>query len=312
MSRRLGVGIIGLGRRWQRYRAALSRVRQSLVVRAVFDPVAHRAETAAKQLGCTAAPGCLQLLERSDVEVILLLDRCWFGLWPLECACVRGQPVFCALALTSDDAHADNLRTQIDAAHLPVMMADPLACSPALGRLRDLLRGHGGSARLVRADCAVRTSPTMAHSLWRTRAAAGLVAICSELFDAAVVRATSCAADSGDLTTMLLDYGAGRTAQISLWTAGAHGSYCRIEAVLEHATATVTLPNRLRWRDANGHHSERRPCLPLEVTLLDRFGQAVRTGEPPRPDFEDAFRNLTWLRHAWQGHPSEQPATVAS
>ena len=44
MATRLGVGIIGVGRRWPRYRAALRALRSHFAVRAVCDQRPGRAE----------------------------------------------------------------------------------------------------------------------------------------------------------------------------------------------------------------------------------------------------------------------------
>src|SRR5947209_5387497 len=50
MPTRLGLGIIGLGRRWRRWRPALAAVAGEAAVRAVCDPSAARAERAARLL----------------------------------------------------------------------------------------------------------------------------------------------------------------------------------------------------------------------------------------------------------------------
>jgi predicted dehydrogenase len=311
MTRRLSVGIVGLGRRWQRYRPALLRLRRRFAVRAVFDPLSSRAEAAARHLSCTAAGGCLELLERPDVEAVLLIDRPWFGLWPLHRACALGKPVFCALPLAADDGHAEQLRTEVAAAGLPVLMAYPLACAPALDSLRGLLAGPLGPARLVRADCALRSRPGRRLALLQTGAASSLAAACADLLGTPPVRVSACAAEQGDLVAVLLEGPEGRTAQINLWTAPVVSPHCRIEVVAQQGTATARLPGRLRWGDADGQHAERRPCPPAEDTLLERFAHALDTGQPPRPSFEDDFRSLAWLRAARQSQDEGRPVSLS-
>src|SRR5438105_769649 len=67
--RRLGVGVLGLGRRWQsRYRPALAGLRDWFIVRAVADPVAARTEEQARELECDASAGPIDLLENPGVE----------------------------------------------------------------------------------------------------------------------------------------------------------------------------------------------------------------------------------------------------
>ena len=123
MPHRLSVGIIGLGRRWRRYRPALAGLRHRLVVRAVCDQRPDRAVRAARELGCAAAAGPTDLLDRDDVKAVLLLDPQWFGLWPVGRAARLGKPVFCAVPLSSDDAHADETTRQMQTAALPAMAA---------------------------------------------------------------------------------------------------------------------------------------------------------------------------------------------
>src|SRR5437868_3285519 len=99
MAARLGIGVVGLGRRWPRYRQALAALRREARVVAVYDPAQARAREEARQLGCDAATGVIELLERDDVEAVLTLGGAWFGLWPVERTCRLGKPVLCAGSL---------------------------------------------------------------------------------------------------------------------------------------------------------------------------------------------------------------------
>src|SRR5262249_47924567 len=107
MEKILRVGVIGLGRRWQkRYRPALAALGGWVKVSSVCDQVQERALREAKRVSCQAAAGPAQLLEREDVDAVLLPDEQWFGLWPLELACRRNKPVFCGCSLERDEEHA--------------------------------------------------------------------------------------------------------------------------------------------------------------------------------------------------------------
>src|SRR5262245_13755228 len=112
MATPLRVGVIGLGRRWRRYRAALLRFHELFSIEAVCDQVRQRAEREARRLGAAAA-GPAELFERTDIDAVLLLHEQWFGLWPLELACIARKPVYCALALESDEPHADAICRQV-------------------------------------------------------------------------------------------------------------------------------------------------------------------------------------------------------
>ena len=160
MPARLRIGIIGLGRRWRRYRSALHDLRDRLTVRAVCDQRPVRAERAAREVGCAAAAGPTDLLDRDDVEAVLLLNAQWFGLWPIEQAARVGKPVFCAVPLATDEAHADDVARRVREAGLPVMAAPAPALSPAVTRLRDLLASRLGVPRLVRCDWCGRDGRT--------------------------------------------------------------------------------------------------------------------------------------------------------
>src|SRR5689334_12805513 len=95
-QQRLGVGIIGLGRHWRRrYAPALRALADLFEVAAVCDQIAQQAAAEGTRLGCPAAAGPSDLIERDDVEAVLLLDLGWPRLWPVERAAAAGKPVFC-------------------------------------------------------------------------------------------------------------------------------------------------------------------------------------------------------------------------
>jgi predicted dehydrogenase len=299
MTRGHKVGIIGLGRRWQRYRSALLLLRREFKVRAVYDPISHRAVAAAKLFSCDAAGGCSDLLERDDVEAVLLLDHRWFGLWPLQRACALGKAVFCTVPLAADDADAETLQSAVEASRLPVLMAHPLACAPALDRLRNLVGTTLGPARLVRADFSYRLYPRSRPNLLRTAAAAALVDLCVDLLGGPPTRVTALASESGEAVTVLQEHGEGRAAQINLWAGLAVSSGCRVEVIGPQGAAKASGLSRLSWRDQDGQYAERLRHAPTEDDLLLRFAQALHNGQQPQPGFADAFRSLTWLRCAW-------------
>jgi predicted dehydrogenase len=299
MSTRLRVGVIGLGRRWRRYRRALEGLRQRVTVRAVCDQVARRAEAEARRLGCAAAAGPVDLLERDDVDAALLLGRQWFGLWPLEHACRVGKPVLCAVPLTADEPHAGDLRRRVADARLPVLAGFAPAVAPAVGRLGELLAGPLGAARLVRVGAAL---PAGGRPALPSPALLPLLHVCATLLGEGP--AGVLAADAGApgwWGSALLDFPGGRAAQVTLWRAPpGTDPGCRVEVVAERGAATAELPDRLSWRDEAGQHLLRLRGAGGEAALLGHFLRAVRAGQPPRPDFEDAGRAFAWRRAALQ------------
>jgi len=295
---RLQVGVIGLGRRWRRYRPLLARLREHVEVRAVCDQIVHRAEIEAQQLDCAAALGPAELLERSDVEAVLLLDAQWYGLWPLEHACRVNKPVLCVSSPASDEAHADTLRQQIQSRNLPVLMALPPLLAPATRQLRELLTHRLGQARLVRVDWSMGPHPN--GDLLATDAVLPLLAACAWLLDDVPRSVWTLDGESASFVTLMLRFGCDRLAQVNVWTATAGRTPPRIEVIAEAGTATAQLPRQLRWRDTDGQHAQRLPPRSAEQSSLERFILALRAGQPLRPSFEEAHQALTWLRAAGQ------------
>jgi predicted dehydrogenase len=298
MSTRLRVGVIGLGRRWRRYRRALEGLRKRLAVRAVCDQSARRAEAEARRLGCAAAAGPVDLLERDDVDAALLLGRQWFGLWPLEQACRVGKPVFCAVPLTIDEEHADDLRRRVADARLPVLTALAPAVAPAVVRLGALLAGPLGAARLVRVDAAL---PAGGRPALSSSALLPLLHLCAALLGDAPAGAWAAEGAAGSWGSALLDFASGRAAQVTLWRAppGVEAGR-RVEVVAERGAAAAELPERLSWRDETGRHLLRLRGGGTETALLEQFHNALQEGRPPWTDFEEACRAFAWRRAVLQ------------
>jgi len=295
MPHRLSVGIIGLGRRWRRYRPALVGLRDRLVVRAVCDQRPDRAERAARELGCAAAAGPTDLLDRDDVKAVLLLDAQWFGLWPVGQAARLGKPVFCAVPLSGDDAHAGEATRQVHAAALPTMAASGPVLAPALTRLRDLLTTRLGAPRLVRCDWC---GPDRTAGPPGIRVLPGLMGACAGLLGGEPRSVWATAAEAARFVGVLLQFGDGKAAQLNLWAGIGVRPACRFQAVTDAGNATAELPGTLSWRDGEGSHTIRAPRRPLPRLLLERFLDALAAGAPPEPGFADAYRALLWARAA--------------
>src|SRR5262249_50875361 len=57
----------------------------------------------AARLGCRAVGGAVELLERDDVDAVLLPGGAWAGTWALERACAAGKPALCAVSPLADE-----------------------------------------------------------------------------------------------------------------------------------------------------------------------------------------------------------------
>ncbi len=297
MPLRLRIGIIGLGRRWRRYRPALHDLRNRLTVRAVCDQRPARAERAAREFRCAAAAGPTDLLDRDDVEAILMLDAQWFGLWPIEQAVRVGKPVFCAVPLSRDDAHADEVVRRMRAARLPVMAAMAPALCPAVTRLRDLLATRLGAPRLVRCDWCGRNA-ARSSNLPGALILPSLMHACAGLIGGEPAAVWATASLAVRLVSVLLEFDGGKAAQLNLWTGSGVRPACRFQAVTETGAATAVWPRTLRWRDGGDSHTVRAPRRFTPRLLLERFLDALAARTPPAPDLEEAYRALLWARAA--------------
>jgi predicted dehydrogenase len=309
MTSRLRVGVIGLGRRWRRYRETIAELREHLEVRGVCDHVARRAERAARQVGCPRAAGPVDLLERDDVEAVLLLDRQWFGLWPLELACRAGKPVFLAVSSALDGEDGGALHRLLREHPVPVVAAMTSAVAPTVSRLRALLAERLGPARVVRWDASGGPMPPGAGPL-RTSALLPALHVCRELLGVPPVDVWTVAPEGAGFVSVTLGASGGQVAQVTVTAGGPPAPACRIAVAAERGFAAATLPRRLRWRDADGEHALRSPSTPLRRELLLRFVAAARGGQSPSPNFEDVSRALSWLRAARRSHAEGRRVTV--
>jgi predicted dehydrogenase len=288
------VGVIGLGRRWRHYRPALqSRDGPRFDVRAICDEVQVRALHEARRLGCDAAAGPAELLERDDLDVLLLADPQWFGLWPLELACRARKPVLCCVPLEQDAEHADALRQQVRDSQLPVLMELAPRFAPGTEWLRSLLATPVlGAVRGV--QCDVLTAAETEGPPDRV----ALLDWCVQILGSAPTHVQARGTEDGAWTGWLLECGDGRVAQVSLWRTGALGRAPRLEVVGEHGWAMVELPGRWWQGRAAGRSSGACRGEPITRLVLGELAEVLQTGRPPVPSLDDAYRALTWLRAA--------------
>jgi predicted dehydrogenase len=305
MQPRIRLGVIGLGRRWQRYRPVLERLGDHLQVRAVCDQVGRRAERVARQHGWTAAGGPGDLLERDDVEAVLLLDRQWFGLWPLERACRLGKPVFCATPVIGEAPYADRLRTLVQETGGRVMMPLVPCVAPSFWRLSELLHQRLGPVQFLRAHAVLRKGAANrgGGQLIRSTLALSLFHVCRTLIGEAPQKTVTYLSASSALACTTFEFAGGRVAQVTLAAVAPAGSSYRLEVVGGQGVAVAAGPRWVRWSDAAGCHTHRLAMTSLRQYLLEGFLYALRTGGPPRPGFDDAHQCLAWQRAALAGVP---------
>jgi predicted dehydrogenase len=313
----LRVAVVGLGRCWRRrYEPALRGLPRLFRLVAVADASAAEARCEARRLGCDAAAGITVMLERPDVDALLLIDPQWFGLWPLETACRLGKPVFCRGDLLYKDPHVENVLQQVEAARLPVVLGLASAVCAALQRLQELLAGGLGKPRLVigsharPARCSGDTREASPSSDCLLAGLPLLLGRCTALLGQPR-RVLAAATPAAMLTTVLLEYNDGRAAQLALARTSAARPSWRLQVFAERGTATME-PGQLSWCTPAGTLTQ---ALPRQRStarrLLTAFHKAVVAGHPPQPTCADAGRLLEWQRLAqrslaeggWQEKP---------
>ena len=294
MTTPLRIGVIGLGRRWRRrYQSALLALPARFTVQALYDQVAQRAEQEAQQLRCEASPSVTALVDRDDLDALILADAQWFGLWPVELACRFRKPIFCAVPLTCEEARAEGLVQQVSASRLPVMVEMLPRYAPATAQLRGLLQNYLGPVHLLICETVqARQEGEEMDIAW--------LDWCASLLESVPVSVVATSLESAGVTSQFWEFAAGWGLQlIQRQTRGARPA-CRLEVVAEQGSARVIPPRQVAWAGADGQHRillpRNRPALQVQ---LEAFEEAVRAGNPtPEPSLTNAYRVLGWLRAA--------------
>src|SRR5579883_549840 len=286
-------------------------------VTAVYDQVYRRAEMEAAQIGCAACEGLSALVERPDVDVIYLLSRQWFGLYPIALACAAGKPVYCALPLADDLAELETLVKLVEGSGIVFMPEFARRCYPATLRLKELLATEMGPPRLVVGhsrlygfDRYAVPGPTtqMTPAPLLIDPGSYLLDWCGFVFQALpesvqgfrcrVIPAEGGSDEDSDFESFVATFARGATAHISF---GRYQRACWGEAsrflpapgfqvFAERGAACLEMPERIQWSSASGIKDER---LPLEPTvgdvLNDQFHRLVRGDQSLAPTIRDAL-----------------------
>jgi predicted dehydrogenase len=309
MTHPLRLGVIGLGRRWQRrYKPALRAMPRHFLIRALYDQIHQKAEDEAAAIGCEAISSVSMLVERKELEALLLCDTQWFGSWSLTAACKAGKPVFCCLPPSLDDVHVDTVHYRIHESKLPVMMDLSPRHSAAAVRLGEILESDLGPAQFLVGDLvlprrtAASTGEAQKTSCTHSLAGRPLLAFmdwCARVLEASPLSVTANRLAGGDVVSLAWDFGGSRGVLINQLRVPDSKLELWLDVVAEKGSAKLKLPDRLRWQSGAGEHIHLLPRgRPRAVTELEHFYAAVRQTQPLEPTWEDAYRVLGWLRRA--------------
>jgi predicted dehydrogenase len=334
---KLRVGLVGLGNTWEvRHRPALRALNDRFEVRAVCEPVAQRAEIAARDFGADAVDGFRVLAEREDIDAVIVLSGQWFGALPILAACDAGKAVYCAAALDFDTQQAGLIKARVEESGVAFMAEFPRRQAPATLRLKELIATRLGQPRLLFCHQRVPTEPNGPPNLAkavvsRTHDLVELIDWCRYVVGGEPTSVLGLShvtqADPGqiDYEMMSLDFsgpsgpGTQCTAQISsgrympaCWPeAVAYRPPAALQVACEEGIAFIDLPSTLVWFDKAGRHMESLDSeRPVGEQMLSQFHRAVTSLVRNTSGLEDAYRAMLVVQQAHASHAEGRRMTL--
>jgi predicted dehydrogenase len=326
---KLRVGLVGLGSAWElRHRPALRALSDRYEVRAVCEPVAHRAETAAREFGAVAVDGFRALAEREDIDAMLILSDQWFGPLPILAACDHGKSVYCAGALDLEAEQANEVRRRVAESGVAFMAELPCRLAPATVRLKELIATRLGKPRLLFCHQRIpitegKINSPRGNTPSRTHAMAELVDWCRFVVGdepTSVLGLSHVAPDPAerDYEWISLDFsassnapGTGPIAQISsgrympsMWPeAVGYRPPAALQVACEEGIAFIDLPSTLIWFDKAGRQMESLESeRPVGEQLLSHFHRAVTSLVRNLASLEDTYKAMIIVQNARASH----------
>jgi predicted dehydrogenase len=323
---KLRLGLIGLGKDWQtRHLPALRLLQDRFEVRAIYGSVAHLADQVARELRADRVDGYRALIEREDVDAVMMLESDWYGMLPLLAACDAGKAVYCSSEIDFEPNAAAEVKRRVEGAGIAFMSEFPRRFAPATLRLKELIATRLGHPRLLfchrRLACESGDHSRSARSL-NARSSRELI----ELIDwcryivghdpnwvQAVWHPSIHDNITADYQVISIDFSSGedyRKKSLAQISCGAYiPSYwheaiafrppAAVQVCCEKGLAFVDLPSGLVWFDEAGRHQESLDSeLPVGQQLLAQFHRAVTSLVRKVGDLEDTYRALQTLESA--------------
>ena len=296
---RLGVGIIGLGNRWEsRYLPAIRTLADRFEVRAVCEQVSHRARRAAAELNAMSADGFRVMANRDDVDALLYLADQWYGPTPILAACDAGKAIYSAASLPGPRDEIDHLLARVEQSGIAFMAELTRRHAPATVRLKELIATRLGPPQMVFCHQRVPHPPDekWEQAEYFRRNLIEMIDWCCYVIDrppSSVVSVRHAASErpvASDYQMMSLDFssdampGAGPLAQIS------SGQYipsrweeaisfrppAALQVACQRGIAFIDLPAGLVWFDDAGRHQESLESeRPVNESMLLQFHRAT-------------------------------------
>ena len=296
---KLGVGIVGLGNRWEgRYLPAIRSLADRFEVRAVCEQVSHRAHRAAAELNAVAADGFRVMAGRDDVDALLYLADQWYGPTPILAACDAGKAIYSAASLPGPRGEIDHLLARVEQSGIAFMAELSRRHAPATVRLKELIATRLGLPRMV--FCHQRVPHPPAENQEQAehvrRNLIEMIDWCCYVIDrppSSVVSVRHAASEqqaANDYQMMSLDYSAGGTTGTGCLAQISCGYYmpqhweeavtfrppAALQVACENGIAFIDLPTSLVWFDTAGRHMESLESdRPVGEMMLAQFHRMV-------------------------------------
>jgi len=329
---KLRVGVVGLGQAWEtRHAPALRALGDRFEVRAVCDPVAHRAAEIAQRWPARTCDGFRALANSPDIDAVLLLSARWYGALPILAACDAGKAIYCSAALDLDTEEADKVRRRVREAGVAFMAEFPCRLAPATLRLKELMATRLGPPRLLfcnrrftaRTESSRTYTPDMRQLIemvdWCRDVVGSEASSVVGVAHASVTLGTGAGHDAApqDYLVMGLDFsppgevGTGPVAQIACGSyvapkcheAAAFRRPADLQVVCQSGIAFLDLPHTLVWFDEAGQHSELLDHdRPVGEQLLLHFHRQVSSLVLKTSSLDDAYRALAIVNKAQQSY----------
>ncbi|SMP61714.1 Oxidoreductase family, NAD-binding Rossmann fold [Neorhodopirellula lusitana] len=147
---KLRVGLIGLGDQWQTvHRPALRMLCERFDVRAIHCTVPKLAENAVTEFQADPVDGYQAMVNRDDIDAVLILEETWLGHLPALAACRAGKAIYWAAGLDFDPEGDANFRSCVEDSGVAFMASLPRRFAPATLRLKELIATQLGQPRLL-------------------------------------------------------------------------------------------------------------------------------------------------------------------
>lgn len=286
-----------MGAAWEAgYRDAVRSQAKHAQLRKVFIPVPARCEQLAKELQAAAAPALTSLIERPEIDALLVFDAGWLGWSALELACRFHKPTLFTEPWLGDLSLLEQIQAAAQEAGVLLMSAFPRRHAPATNRLRELMATKLGNPHSVIADVTWSAVGAEAQLV-------GMIDLCS-----AILGRTPSAIAAGQSTDdqrqwhIDISYPPGVVCAQVHWLQGtAAETEESIHVVCEHGSAVIARDDLLTWSTSTAGDREHLTLDRSSIEIIvDQFCRRVVGGLIPVSDLGDLLRSARLTREVWQ------------